>query len=76
MIEGMRKEYTSLFTFCVWMDKPIAYVPSYKRLGSKPRSSGKKIQKKQIGGLIGPKALRSFVIKGRKLNLKNHKSTM
>jgi hypothetical protein len=29
-----------------------------------------------MGGLIGPKALKSFVIEGRKLDLKKHKSTM
>ena len=32
MIEEMREEYTSLFIFCVWMDKPIAYVPSYEKI--------------------------------------------
>ena len=46
--------------------KPIAYVPFMK---DKDKNTVVRLKDfKKMSGLIGPKALRSFVIKGRKLN--------
>ena len=46
MIEEMRKEYTSYLHFVFGWINPLPTYPLMKRLGSKPRSSGKRFQNK------------------------------
>ena len=55
------------------MDEPLPTYPLMKDKDQNPVVLVKDF--KTVSGLIGPKALRSFVIKGRKLNL-NQQSTM
>ena len=74
LIEGMREECTNFIIFVFGWMNPL---PTYPLMKDKDQNPVVRVKDfKTVSGLIGPKALRSFVIKGRKLDLKNHKSTM